>query len=284
MRNRKSRRTTTRRTSVRDVLRKLKSLSNPKALAGMARFGVVAKKAYGISAPQLKQIAKEIGRDHLLAQRLWASGVHEARVLAALIDEPEKVTRRQMESWAREFDSWAVVDGSCCHLFVFTPFAWGKAVEWSGRKQEFVKRAGFALMAYLAVHDKQAPDAKFARLLPIIERHATDERNFVKKAVNWALRQIGKRNVRLNRLAIQSARRIRAIASPAARWPRLRRGWVAADALRELASPAVQRRLRARWGRAKLQSVQRGEGALVGFTKVLPSSDTPGSNPDKTCG
>ncbi len=233
------------RRSVREILRRLESLSNPKAVAGMARFGIAAKKAYGLSAPQLRRIAKEIGRDHLMAQRLWASGVHDARNLAGLVDEAEKVTGQQMESWAREFDSWDVVDGSCCHLFVFTPFAWRKAIEWSAREQEFVKRAGFALMAYLAVHDKQADDAKFARLLPIIERHATDERNFVKKAVNWALRQIGKRSLRLNRLAIQSAKRIRAMGSPAARW-------VATDALRELTSPAVQRRLHARFGRVRI--------------------------------
>ncbi len=243
MRRAKSRRMGTRRWTLREVLRKFESLSNPKAVAGMTRFGIVAKKAYGLSTPQLRQIAKEIGRDHVLAQHLWASGVHEARSLATLIGEPEKVTPELMERWARGFESWSDVDGSCCHLFVFTPFAWEKAIAWSARRQEFVRRAGFALMAYLAVHDKPAADARFARLLPIIERHATDESNFVKKAVNWALRQIGKRSLRLNRLAIRSAKRIRALDSLAARW-------VAADALRELTSPAVQRRLRARIGRA----------------------------------
>jgi len=208
----------------------------------MRRFGVHAKKALGIPMPQLHRLAREVGTDHRLARQLWSSGLHEARILAAMVEDPAKVTEKQMERWARDFDSWDVVDGSCCHLFVFAAPAWKKAVEWSRREPEYVKRAGFALMAYLAVHDKQAPDARYARLLPIIRRHASDERNFVKKAVNWALRQIGKRNVRLNCLAIRTARQIRAVDSRAARW-------VAADALRELTSPAVQRRLRAQ-GRA----------------------------------
>lgn len=225
--------------SAEEILEKLKALANPKVRAGMKRFGIPDAAAHGISAPVLHQVARETGRNHALAQELWDSGVHEARILAGMIDEPGKVTARQMESWAREFDSWDVVDGSCCHLFVFAAPAWRKAVEWSGRNPEFVKRAGFALMAYLAVHDKQAPDAKFLRLFPILKRHAGDERNFVKKAINWALRQIGKRNRRLNRAAVRTARQIRAIDSRAARW-------VAADALRELTSPAVQRRLRAR--------------------------------------
>jgi len=189
--------------------------------------------------PALRKLAREIGTNHELAEELWDSGNHEARILAGLIGDPARVTAAQMERWARDFDSWDVVDGSCCHLFVFAAPAWKKVIEWSRREPEYVKRAGFALMAYLAVHDKQAPDARYARLLPIIRRHASDERNFVKKAVNWALRQIGKRNLRLNRLAIRTARQIRATDSRAARW-------VAADALRELTSPAVERRLRGR--------------------------------------
>ncbi len=227
-----------RKITVRAVLKKLGVLGDPAVRAAMVRFGVHAKKALGISMPQLHRLAKEIGTDHGLAQQLWSSGLHEARILAAMVDDPAKVTEKQMERWAREFDSWDVVDGSCCHLFVFAAPAWKKAVEWSRRKPEYTKRAGFALMAYLAVHDKQASDARYARLLPIIRRHASDERNFVKKAVNWALRQIGKRNAPLNRLAIVTARQIRASDSRAARW-------VAADALRELTSPAVRRRLRA---------------------------------------
>ncbi len=227
------------RTTAAAVLLRLKAQADPKVRAAMSRFGVHVKKAHGISMPVLRKLAREIGTDHRLAQQLWASGIHEARILAGMVDDPAEVTPQQMERWARDFNAWDVVDGSCCHLFVFAAPAWRKALEWSRREPEYVKRAGFALMAYLAVHDKQAPDAKFERLLPIIQRQATDERNFVKKAVNWALRQVGKRNRRLNRLAIRAAKRIRAMDSSAARW-------VAADALRELTNPAVQRRLSTR--------------------------------------
>ena len=205
----------------------------------MARFGVHVEKAHGISMPVLRKLAKEIGTDHRLAQQLWASGIHEARILAGLVDDPAKVTAKQMERWARDFNAWDVVDGSCCHLFVFARPAWRKAVEWARREPEFVRRAGFALMACLAVHDKEASDARFVRLLRIIRRRASDERNFVKKAVNWALRQIGKRNRRLNRSAIRTAKQIRSTDAPTARW-------VAADALRELTGAAVQRRLAGR--------------------------------------
>ena len=227
------------RTTTAAVLLKLKAHADPKVRAAMVRFGVHVKKAHGISTPVLHKLAREIGTDHRLAQQLWASGIHEARILAGMVDDPTEVTPQQMERWARDFNAWDAVDGSCCHLFVFAAPAWRKALEWSRREPEYVKRAGFALMAYLAVHDKQAPDAKFERLLLIIQRQATDERNFVKKAVNWALRQIGKRNWRLNRLAIRAAKQIRGMDSSAARW-------VAADALRELTSPAVQRRLSTR--------------------------------------
>ncbi len=228
-----------RKITVRAVLERFEELGNPKARAAMAHFGIRAKIAYGLSVPQLHHLAREIGKDHQLAQQLWRTAIHDARHLAALIDEPARVTDRQMERWARDFDSWDIVDGCCRYLFLFARPAWKKGLEWTRRDEEFVKRAGFSLMAYLAVHDKQADDAKFARLLPIIQRHAGDDRNFVKKAVNWALRQIGKRNLRLNRLAIRTAKQIRGMDSRAARW-------VAADALRELRSPAVQRRLRRR--------------------------------------
>ena len=149
-------------------------------------------------APNLRRLAKEIGREHDLAGELWRTGIHDARILATLIDDPAQVTVRQMEQWAADFNSWAVCDAACCCLFDKTPHAWGKAVEWTEREEEYVKRAGFVLMAALAVHDKKAPDEQFEAFLPLIARHATDERNFVKKAVNWALRQIGKRNRRLN--------------------------------------------------------------------------------------
>ncbi|MCJ7751614.1 MAG: DNA alkylation repair protein [Armatimonadetes bacterium] len=221
------------------ILQTLKSHYKPENIAGMARFGIVAKKAYGVPAPALRKLARQIGKDHALAQRLWASGIYDARLLAALIDDPTQVTEEQMESWVADFDNWAVCDGVCLHLFDRTPFAYPKAVEWSAREEEFVKRAGFALMAVLAVHDTKAPDAAFVRFLPIIERESDDDRNFVKKAVNWALRQIGKRNLALNGKAIAAAERIHKKDSRPARW-------IAADALRELRSEAVQKRLLAK--------------------------------------
>ena len=221
------------------ILRTLKSYYTPENVAGLARFGIVTKKVYGVPAPALRKLAKQIGRDHDLARRLWATGILDARTLAALIDDPAQVTEEQMESWVAEFDNWAICDGCCSNLFDRTPFANRKAVEWSARKEEYVKRAAFSLMAALAVHDKQASDAAFRRFLPLIERASDDDRNFVKKAVNWALRQIGKRNLALNAKAIAAAERVRARGTRTARW-------IAADALRELRSEAVQKRLRAK--------------------------------------
>jgi len=221
----------------KEILQKLASRCDFRAVEGMARFGITTKKVYGgWRTPVLKRLAREIGPDHALAQELWASEVFEARVLATLIDEPEKVTGRQMERWAKDLDNWAVCDGACLNLFRHTRFAGAKCVEWNSRQEEFVKRAAFALMAGLAVANKAASDGTFLQFLPLIRRAAVDERNFVKKAVNWALRQIGKRNKRLNRAAIAAAREIHRLDSRAARW-------IASDALRELQSPAVQRRL-----------------------------------------
>ncbi len=202
----------------------------------MARFGINSKNAYGVSVPNLRKLAEEIGKSHALAHQLWASGVHEARILASMIDDPKLVNEDQMERWVKDFDSWDICDQCCGNLFDKTRFAYGKALGWSRRNGEFVKRAGFALMAYLAVHDKEMNDKEFVKFLPIIENGATDARNFVKKAVNWALRQIGKRNRNLNRAAIKTARKIYGIDSNAARW-------IASDALRELESDAVQKRL-----------------------------------------
>jgi len=203
----------------------------------MQRFGINVDNARGVSTPALKALARKIGRDHQLALQLWDSGIFEARAVAALIADPNQVTRALMDRWTRAFDSWAICDGCCSYLFRKTPFAWAKAVEWSAKKPEFVKRSGFSLMAYLAVHDKKADDAAFEKLLPIIEGAADDDRQFVKKAVNWALRQIGKRNVQLNRRAIRTAENIRARGTRSARW-------IAADALRELRGEKVQARLR----------------------------------------
>jgi len=204
---------------------------------GMARFGIRAEKVFGVSKPRLDKVAGIIGENHELGMRLWKTGIHDARLLGMLISEPERVTAGQMELWVRDFDNWDVCDGTCCHLFVDAKPAWAKAFLWSRRKREFEKRAGFALAAYLAIHDKEAGDPGFERFLKAIEREAWDERNFVRKAVNWALRNIGKRNRRLNRLAIACAERIRKNGEGAA-------GWIAGDALRELKSEAVQGRLR----------------------------------------
>ena len=197
----------------------------------MARFGIKTDRALGISVTDLRRLGREIGKDHDLALELWASGIHEARILASIIDEPTQVTQAQMEAWAAGFDSWDLVDQCCGNLFDKTPWAWDKALEWSERDEEFVKRAGFALMAWLAVHDKSASNASFAPFFPAIERASGDDRNFVKKAVNWALRQIGKRNATLRRQAVAAARRIAKQEARSARW-------IARDALRELEGKA----------------------------------------------
>jgi 3-methyladenine DNA glycosylase AlkD len=218
------------------VLSELRALADPDVRAKMAHFNIHVENAHGVSAPMLHALAKKIGRNHSLAEQLWATGNHEAKCLAALIGEPARVTSAQMNRWARDFDSWDVVDAACCYLFSYAKPAWKKTSEWSRRKEEFIKRAAFSLMAYLAYKDKAAPDAKFLRLLTIIRRESRDDRNFVRKAVNWALRNIGKRNRALNRAAVRTAREIRALDSSTARW-------IATDALRELTSPAVQKRL-----------------------------------------
>ncbi len=223
------------------ALRELELLGDPKVRAKLTYFGVNVSKAYGISAPVLHAFARHIGKDQLLAEQLWSSGIHEARILAALVGESEKITSARMERWVRDFDSWDLVDTACCFLYASARPAWEKIYEWSTRRSEFEKRAAFSLAAYLAYKDKVAEDAKFERFLPVIEREAYDERNFVRKAVNWALRNIGKRNLRLNAAAIRSAERIREQDSRTARW-------IAADALRELKSEAVQLRLRKKAG------------------------------------
>jgi 3-methyladenine DNA glycosylase AlkD len=182
-------------------------------------------------------MAKQIGKNHSLAQHLWVSSVHEARILAGMADDPAAVSEEQMEKWVKDFDSWDVCDQVCSNLFDRTRFAHKKAVEWSKRNEEFVKRAGFVLMAVLAVHDKEKSDREFEKFFFLIKKEAVDERNFVKKAVNWALRQIGKRSAYLNRLAIKTAEMIQKRNSKAAKW-------VASDALREFTSEVVQKRLR----------------------------------------
>jgi 3-methyladenine DNA glycosylase AlkD len=223
--------------SKEDVLKKLKQKSRSDQLEGMARFGITIEKRLGVSVPDMRQLAKEIGKNHELALQLWRTGIAEARIVAGMIDEPDKVTEKQMEEWVKDFDSWDVCDQVCMNLFEKTPFVWKKISEWSTRKEEFVKRTAFSLLACVAWHDKKANDEQFTKAFPIIKQAATDERNFVRKAVNWALRNIGKRNPALNKAAIQAAREIQKIDSKAARW-------IASDAIRELESEAVQKRLK----------------------------------------
>jgi 3-methyladenine DNA glycosylase AlkD len=218
------------------ILDRLHALADPEAAAGMARFGIRPGQALGISIPTLRKLGKEIGPDHTLALALWRTGIHEARILSAYLAVPKQVTERLMETWVADFDSWDVCDQVCSNLFDRTPFAYQKALAWSLREEEFVKRAGFVLMATLSVHDKSAADNQFIQFFEPICREAGDPRNFVKKAVNWALRQIGKRNPRLNRLAIETAQAIQELGSAPARW-------IASDALRELTSDKVQARL-----------------------------------------
>ncbi len=218
------------------ILNELRAQGNAENLEGMARFGINPHGTLGISIPTLRQLAKRIGADHRLALELWESGVHEARILAGMIDDPAQVTPQQMDSWASDFDSWDVCDQVCGNLFDQTPYAFDKVSEWSRQDDEFTRRAAFALVAALAVHDKRAQDDAFEACFPLIIGAASDDRNFVKKAVNWALRQIGKRNLALNKRGIEVAREIQQIDSKAARW-------IASDALRELTSAKVQQRL-----------------------------------------
>jgi 3-methyladenine DNA glycosylase AlkD len=223
--------------TVERVVAELRRLGTKRNVEGMARYGIRAKKVFGVSKPKLDALARKIGKNHALGLALWATGIQDAKILAGMISEPGKVSAAQMELWVRDFDNWDSCDGTCCHLFVFAKAAWRKAFAWTKRAEEFQKRAGFALAAYLAYRDKSAGDPKYLSFLKVIERESDDERNFVRKAVNWALRNIGKRNVRLNRAAIATARRIREKDSRAARW-------IAADALRELQSEAALARLR----------------------------------------
>lgn len=219
-----------------EILEKLKSLRDPRAVAAMAGYGINADNTFGISIPHLRKIAKEIGKDHALSEQLWSSGIHEARIVASMIADPRMVTEQELERWVSGFDSWDVCDQCCNNLFCRTDFAYQKAMEWSRRREEYVKRAGFVLMACLAVHDKGADDIQFRQFFPIIRSEASDERNFVKKAVNWALRQIGKRNRSMNVEAIRVATALKQIDSKSARW-------IACDALRELKSDKIRKRL-----------------------------------------
>jgi 3-methyladenine DNA glycosylase AlkD len=218
------------------IMKKLKSFKDPWAVKGMSRYGINPKNNYGISVNRLRKMAKEMETDHELAQKLWESGYRDARILACLIDDPELVTEKQMDKWVEDFNSWDVCDLCCGHLFDKTDFAYEKAFEYSEREEEFVRRAGFSIMAWLAVHDKETDDEEFINFLPVIEKIAEDERKYVKKAVNWALRQIGKRSLYLNDKALASAGRILQIDLKSAQW-------IANDAIRELTSEAVKGKL-----------------------------------------
>ena len=212
---------------VDSILAALERLGTRRTRDGMARYGIHAEQAYGVTMAAIQKLAKEIGRDHALAEALWSSGWYEARLLAAFVDEPARVTAAQMDRWCRDFDNWAVCDTVCFKLFDRTTHAYAKVERWSNRRKEFEKRAAFALLASLALHDKRAGDEAFARTLPLIERAASDDRNFVKKGVSWALRSIGRRNGALRASASALARRLAASADPAPRW-------VGKDALRDL--------------------------------------------------
>jgi len=225
--------------SAESVLDTLKSMAAPKNLAGMARFGMATEQRLGISIYDLRRLAKELPHEHTLALELWQSGIAEARILASMLDLPEQVSEQQMEDWIVDFNSWDVCDQVCNNLFYLTPFVEGKIQEWVQREEEFVRRAGYTLIACLAWHDKQMPDAHFIAYFPLLKAHAADSRNYVRKAVNWALRNIGKRNLALNQAAIAFAQELQGMEDKTARW-------IASNALRELQSDKVQQRVRDR--------------------------------------
>lgn len=221
----------------KEVISELEKHYNAKNVEGMKHFGINTEKAFGITTPVIKAIAKKIGRNHELALELWETGYHEARAIAFLTADPKQVTKSLMNKWVRDFDNWAVCDGTCCYLFRFTPYAIDKIFEWAPKKEEYVRRTAFSLIAYIAVHDKKRDDKEFFQFFPLIKKYSTDERNFVKKAVNWSLRQIGKRSMYLNKEALKLAKEIQALDSKSAKW-------IAADAIRELKDQKITARIK----------------------------------------
>jgi len=219
------------------IIKELRKHTNRKNREGMGRFGINTDKAFGISIPILRALAKEIGKDHKLAIELWKRGFHEARILCSMIAEADKATPALMNKWVKDFNSWDLCDQCCNNLFVYTPFVKEKIIEWNDSTKEFVKRASFVLIAVSAVHRKDWNDTDFVRFLPLIEKHSVDGRNFVKKAVNWALRGIGKRNLNLNGIAIGFAEKLCENESKSAKW-------IAEDALKELTNRKIQVRLK----------------------------------------
>lgn len=223
-------------TTVTDVMEKLAAHADSEQLVGMSRYGIITEKRLGVKVPQMRKIAKQTGKDHHLALALWDTGIAEAMIVASMVDIPAEVTETQMEAWVVDFNSWDVCDQVCMNLFDKTPLAWQKVRDWSQREEQYVKRAAYALIACLAWHDKHAPDENFIDLLPLIKTGASDERNYVKKAVSWALRNIGKRNSTLNAIALQTAHDLKETDSKPARW-------IGSDAVRDLTSDATKRRL-----------------------------------------
>jgi len=210
----------------------LKAQGDPKFRDGLARYGLPTDKAFGVSVATIQRYGKTLGRDHDLARELWKTGWTDARMLASFVGEPDRVTPTEMDAWCRDFDSWGIVDTVCFTLWDRSPAAWTKAAQWATGKPEFEKRAGFVLMACLAAHDKTAKDSAFMKFLPLIEKGARDERNFVKKGVSWALRHIGHRNARLHAATVKTANKLAKSADATQRW-------VGKDALRDLMRPAV---------------------------------------------
>lgn len=220
-----------------EVMNILHSQAKPENLEGMARFGITGDKRLGLSMPELRKLGKSIGENHEMALKLWATGIQDAMILAALVDDPLQVTEKQADSWVEDIETWDVCDQLCMNLFEKIPFADKKIQEWSKREEEFVRRVAYAMIACIAWHDKEAADRDLIKYFPVINKGATDDRNYVKKAVSWALRHIGKRNLNLNREAIKLARELKEIDSKAAKW-------IASDVIRELESEPVQKRLR----------------------------------------
>ena len=244
------------------ILTELYSRANPKNVEGMARYGIKStNNVLGVSAKPLFALAKQIGTNQELALELWQTGVYEARLIAAFIADPMQLKKTTMNAWVKDFDNWAICDGVCMHCFRDTPYAQELALTWVKQKQEFVRRAGFTLIATLCVHDKKTDDAVFLQYLPIIKKYATDDRTYVKKAVNWALRQIGKRSLKLNPYAVKTAMEIHRMNSSSAKW-------IASDALRELRSPAVQKRLK-KWAE-RSKKMQRTSSTIGSDTRPHP--------------
>jgi 3-methyladenine DNA glycosylase AlkD len=234
-----------------ETINRLKEMGDPDNVAGMARYGISTEGTLGVPMPALRSMAKHIGKNHELALELWQSGLHEGRILAALVAEPLKTDREMMESWVHQFDSWDVCDQVCANLFSWTKDAYEVIPGWTASEEQFVRRAGFVMMAALAVHDKKAIDAVFEGFFPLIEKGADDDRNYVKKAINWAVRQMGKRNLDLRKECVALSERLKAQGTPSARW-------IAADALRELNSPRVLARLEGKHKRISHPNAKEG--------------------------